>query len=379
MLNRKKELLEGLADNTLTAAGLAELMQGIRAGDPEMAEAIGELLADGERTGLLTPEREQWLFDKVMSRAKQADKRVRWLPAYSWRVAAAVTLLLAGSGIYSSLQKQKKQHTLAMEQRRPAGNKAVLTLANGRQVELDSAGNQQLQEGSAQIQQQHGELKYASNGTAAEGAYNQLSTPRGGQFVLQLPDGSKVWLNAASSIRYPVAFGQERVVSITGEVYFDIRQDAAKPFIVNTSRSSIQVLGTAFNIMDYADETQQQTTLVSGAVKVMAGKEAVVLKPGKMAVVKESGISVTNVDTGSVAGWRTGEINVQGQDMAAVLRQISRLYNVDIIVQGKLPPDKLGYITDKHTPLATMLELLHEHGLQTKIDGSAIIVTSKQP
>lgn len=379
MLNRKKELLEGLADNTLTAAGLTELMQGIRAGDPEMAEAIGELLADGERTGLLTPEREQWLFDKVMSRAKQADKRVRWLPAYSWRVAAAVTLLLAGSGIYFSLQKQKKQHTLAMEQRRPAGNKAVLTLANGRQVELDSAGNQQLQEGSAQIQQQHGELKYASNGTAAEGAYNQLSTPRGGQFVLQLPDGSKVWLNAASSIRYPVAFGQERVVSITGEVYFDIRQDAAKPFIVNTSRSSIQVLGTAFNIMDYADETQQQTTLVSGAVKVMAGKEAVVLKPGKMAVVKESGISVTNVDTGSVAGWRTGEINVQGQDMAAVLRQISRLYNVDIIVQGKLPPDKLGYITDKHTPLATMLELLHEHGLQTKIDGSAIIVTSKQP
>lgn len=379
MLNRKKELLEGLADNTLTAAGLTELMQGIRAGDPEMAEAIGELLADGERTGLLTPEREQWLFDKVMSRAKQADKRVRWLPAYSWRVAAAVTLLLAGSGIYFSLQKQKKQHTLAMEQRRPAGNKAVLTLANGRQVELDSAGNQQLQEGSAQIQQQHGELKYASNGTAAEGAYNQLSTPRGGQFVLQLPDGSKVWLNAASSIRYPVAFGQERVVSITGEVYFDIRQDAAKPFIVNTSRSSIQVLGTAFNIMDYADETQQQTTLVSGAVKVTAGKEAVVLKPGKMAVVKESGISVTNVDTGSVAGWRTGEINVQGQDMAAVLRQISRLYNVDIIVQGKLPPDKLGYITDKHTPLATMLELLHEHGLQTKIDGSAIIVTSKQP
>ena len=379
MLNRKKELLEGLADNTLTAAGLAELMQGIRAGDPEMAEAIGELLADGERTGLLTPEREQWLFDKVMSRAKQADKRVRWLPAYSWRVAAAVTLLLAGSGIYSSLQKQKKQHTLAMEQRRPAGNKAVLTLANGRQVELDSAGNQQLQEGSAQIQQQHGELKYASNGTAAEGAYNQLSTPRGGQFVLQLPDGSKVWLNAASSIRYPVAFGQERVVSITGEVYFDIRQDAAKPFIVNTSRSSIQVLGTAFNIMDYADERQQQTTLVSGAVKVMAGKEAVVLKPGKMAVVKESGISVASVDTSSVAGWRTGEINVQGQDMGAVLRQISRLYNVDIIVQGKLPPDKLGYITDKHTPLATMLELLHEHGLQTKIDGSAIIVTSKQP
>lgn len=379
MLNRKKELLEGLADNTLTAAGLAELMQGIRAGDPEMAEAIGELLADGERTGLLTPEREQWLFDKVMSRAKQADKRVRWLPAYSWRVAAAVTLLLAGSGIYFSLQKQKKQHTLAMEQRRPAGNKAVLTLANGRQVELDSAGNQQLQEGSAQIQQQHGELKYASNGTAAEGAYNQLSTPRGGQFVLQLPDGSKVWLNAASSIRYPVAFGQERVVSITGEVYFDIRQDAAKPFIVNTSRSSIQVLGTAFNIMDYADERQQQTTLVSGAVKVTAGKEAVVLKPGKMAVVKESGISVASVDTSSVAGWRTGEINVQGQDMAAVLRQISRLYNVDIIVQGKLPPDKLGYITDKHTPLATMLELLHEHGLQTKIDGSAIIVTSKQP
>ncbi|MBV7532556.1 FecR family protein [Chitinophaga sp. sic0106] len=378
MLERKKKLLEGLADNTLTSAELAELMQGIRAGDPDFAQAIEELLQDSTNTGLLAPEREQWLFDKVMSRAHQEEKPVRRIPARIWRVAAAVTLLLGTTGVYVSLKKQQQQHTLAMEQRRPAANKAVLTLADGRQVELDSIGHQQLQQGNANIQQQNGQLKYESAATTATITYNQLSTPRGGQFVLLLPDGSKVWLNAASSIKFPVAFARERVVSITGEAYFEIRQDAAKPFIVNTSRSSIQVLGTAFNIMDYAEEGQQQTTLVSGAVKVTAGTEAVVLKPGKMAVVKENSLSVTDADTSSIMGWRTGEINVQGQEIAAVLRQISRLYNVDIEVRGTLPKDKLGYITDKNTPLSTMLDLLHEHGLQTKINGSAIIVTTRQ-
>ncbi|MBV8251588.1 MAG: FecR domain-containing protein [Chitinophaga sp.] len=376
-MNRKKELLEGLVNNTLTTSDLHELLAYIRQGDQGMQALIYEWMDNPAHTGLLTPEREQHIFDRVMQQAKEVEVPVGNVRKMRiWRNAAAAAMLALTVGATFVYLKQKQQtHQLAdMAHRKPAANKAILTLAGGKQVELDSAGHQILQQGNATIQQRNGELAYANNTPNGEITYNELTTPRGGQFVLVLPDGSRVWLNAASSIRFPTSFTKDRTVHVTGEAYFDIKPDASKPFIVQTTRSVVQVLGTAFNIMDYADE-QQQTTLVNGAVKVLVGGEAVLLQPGTMARLQSGKLTVTNADVTMNTAWRNGQLYFAGQDAYAVLRQISRWYDVDIKLKGRLPETRLGGLMDKNVPLSAILEFLQENGITAKLDGSTIIVT----
>ncbi|RAJ82217.1 uncharacterized protein DUF4974 [Chitinophaga dinghuensis] len=376
-MNRKKELLEGLVNNTLTTSELHELLAFIRQGDTGMQELIHEWMDNPAHTGLLTPEREQHLFERVMEQARNAEKPVGKIRKMRiWRTAAAAAILaVVVGGTYVYLQQKQPTHQLAeMANRKPAANKAILTLANGQQVELDSAGNQILKQGNATIQQRNGELEYANSTASGEVTYNELTTPRGGQFVLVLPDGSRVWLNAASSVCFPTSFVKERTVSVTGEAYFEIKQDASRPFIVHTTRSDVQVLGTAFNIMDYAEE-QQQTTLVNGAVKVLAGGNAVLLQPGTMARLQSGKLTVTNADVNMNTAWKNGQLYFTGQDAYAVLRQISRWYDVDIQLKGRLPDTRLGGLMDKNVPLSAILEFLNENGITAKLDGSTIIVT----
>ncbi len=376
-MNRKKELLEGLVNNTLTTSELHEFLAYIRQGDTGMQELIYEWMDHPAHTGMLTPEREQHLFERVMEQARSAEQPVSNIRKMRiWRTAAAAVILaIAVRGAYVYLQqKQQTQQLAEVGNRKPAANKAILTLANGQQVELDSTGNQILKQGNATIQQRNGELAYANSATSGEITYNELTTPRGGQFVLVLPDGSRVWLNAASSVRFPTSFVKERTVSVSGEAYFEIKQDASRPFIVQTTRSVVQVLGTAFNIMDYAEE-QQQTTLVNGAVKVLAGEDAVLLQPATMARLQSGKLTVTRADVNMNTAWRNGQLYFAGQDAYAVLRQISRWYDVDIKLKGRLPDTRLGGLMDKNVPLSAILEFLQENGISAKLDGSTIIVT----
>ncbi|MBS1563368.1 MAG: FecR domain-containing protein, partial [Bacteroidetes bacterium] len=208
-----------------------------------------------------------------------------------WAAAAVFILLLAGAGLYR-YSRQTPQPVIASVPQKdiaPGGNRALLTLADGSTITLDSAAIGKLaeQSGSTITKTADGQLEYnvAATGSGQSSiGFNTLATPRGGQFRLTLPDGTKVWLNAASSIKYPAVFsGNERQVAITGEVYFEVAHDRAKPFKVTKGELSIAVLGTNFNINAYDDEKDIRVTLLEGSVLVSAApvSAALHLRPGQ--------------------------------------------------------------------------------------------------
>ncbi|HEV2482402.1 MAG TPA: FecR domain-containing protein [Puia sp.] len=308
-------------------------------------------------------------------------------------VAAAILIPLVLGGAYLwSLRKPAAGDAPVVSQRQrykndvqPGGDKAVLTLANGSVLVLDSsAGGLLTRQGNVRVvKTNHGQLSYMPAGPAAGGddavrsLYNTISTPRGGQFEVVLPDGSKVWLNAASSLRFPTAFtGSERRVELTGEGYFDIAKDASRPFKVGVGASEVEVLGTEFNIMAYTDEGSMNTTLVSGAVKLKSGGHALQLKPGEQAEVKTDG-SVDldrTVDVDVVTAWKYGRFEFNG-NIKGIMRQIARWYDVDVKYKGNVSDIALGGAISRTDSVSQILKIFEMTGsIHFIIDGKTITV-----
>ncbi|WP_290710621.1 FecR family protein, partial [Flavihumibacter sp. CACIAM 22H1] len=262
----------------------------------------------------------------------------------------------------------------------PGSEKAILTLSDGSQLVLDDSANGVLAtQGSAQIvKNEEGEISYAGikNEKSAE-LFNSMQTPRGGHYRLVLPDGTKVWLNASSSIRYPVAFNQqERRVEISGEVYFEVAHDKAHPFIVNTGSSSVHVLGTSFNINSYADEPWQTTTLVEGSIRMEKNNQFSLLRPGQQARIKpNSSIDILEVqDIEEVTAWKNGVFLFNSRDVQSIMRQISRWYDVEIVYQGSFSKETFSGIVSKSSSIEQVLKILEASGVHFKLDGKKLIV-----
>ena len=260
-----------------------------------------------------------------------------------WWVAAAVVLLLAGAlYIFSGKEEQPlADKKLPSKDGKPIYTAPTLTLADGSVIVLDSgnAGNI-AQQGNAKLVQLNGSLSYQQQGTTNEILYNTISTPKGGMYQLVLSDGSKVWLNAMSSLRYPVSFGAgERRVEVNGEAYFEISKDAARPFIVQKNDLSIAVLGTGFNVNTYDDEEQPKITLAEGSVKVEKLKQSVILEPGQQVIVfRDSFQRVNQVNLQQVVAWKHDRFSFYNIDTKAMMRELSRWYDIEVIYQGT-PPD----------------------------------------
>lgn len=319
------------------------------------------------------------------------ESTIHRLRLWSKVAAAACVILIAGSVSYYLVHRSVTSETVKnriVEDIAPGGNKATLTLGNGRTIILDSVHNGQIVgQGSGRITKiNNGLLTYranaASSPNAANVSYNTLSVPRGGQYQLVLPDGTKVWLNAASSIRFPTAFtGGERKVSITGEVYMEVAEDVLHPFIVSTRNADITVLGTSFNIMAYPDESSVQTTLLEGSVKVvpLSGKgvrSGVRLEPGQQAIVAnaDGNIGVKTVNAGDVAAWIHGLLSLNDCSVQEFMDQLSRWYNVDVEYTGKIPDKKFGGMINRNAELSNVLAALDAAGIHTKLEGKKIIV-----
>jgi ferric-dicitrate binding protein FerR (iron transport regulator) len=224
-----------------------------------------------------------------------------------------------------------------------------------------------------------GQLAYDVSGVKpADILYNTLATPRGGQYQLILPDGSKVWLNAASSIRYPTAFaGKERRVMITGEAYFEIKQDAAMPFIVSHNDIDVKVLGTSFDVNTYDDEPVVRTTLVEGAVQVKKGTGAVVLEPGQQARVTEAGVvSLWNdVDVEETVAWKNGRFSCKNMALEDIMREVARWYDVDVMYKDKIT-DRYTLGVARNVPVSSLLRYLEmSEGVHFSVEGKKIIVS----
>jgi transmembrane sensor len=328
--------------------------------------------------------------------------RVRKMITYS-SVAAAILVLLTAGLYWMLLKDGAKKNRVAKALVHidsanilPGANKAVLTLADGSKVVLDNAANGMLaQQNNVQVvKSKDGELKYQSlnsNGQTAI-AYNMLSTPRGGQYMIVLPDGSRVWLNAASSIKYPTVFtGNERKVEITGEVYFEVaplrlRSGHKMPFIVNVpGGSQVEVLGTHFNINAYTDEEAVRTTLLEGSVKVVNGQkprgkgqkgEEVILKPGQQAITSaNSPLTIHHSpDLEQVVAWKNGLFQFNNVTIETVMRQVARWYDVQVVYERDVSQDLFRGKIYRNAAISQLLTILELGGAHFKIEGKKIIV-----
>ncbi|MBO9727491.1 MAG: FecR domain-containing protein [Chitinophaga sp.] len=304
---------------------------------------------------------------------------VRTTQRWKWVAAASIAVVLAtGAALFYQWHKPAVPVVLAAKAAdvNPGVNKAVLTLADGSVVTLDSAGNQVIQQGSTKVEQKNGALQYAAGGDKNAIGYNTLKVPRGGQFTVVLPDGTQVWLNSASSLRYPTAFnGDSRTVEMQGQGYFEVKKNARLPFIVKVNNMEVQVLGTGFDIMAYEDEEEQRTTLVSGAVKVKQGSVEKYLKPGQQAAIDNTtGVMlVRSTDVQEVVAWKTGFFEFDNANINVILRQLARWY--DIEVDTKTADNRLfGGRISRNLPLSEMLALLGSSGAKFKLEGRKLTV-----
>lgn len=308
--------------------------------------------------------------------------RVHFLRKWGW---AAAVIIAAGVGIYffNTSQKPQQQQQVTAKDIAPGKNGAILTLADGSTIVLDSMANGVIaQQGNAEIRLEDGSILYdVQKADNVSAAYNTMSTPKGRQYQLILPDGTKVWLNAASSLTYPTAFtGKERQVRVTGEAYFEVAKNKGKPFLVDVAgRSTVEVLGTHFNINAYNDEQVIKTTLLEGKVKVSGTSEQapVVLKPGEQAVdAPHAPLAIDrSPNLKQVIAWKNGLFAFDEADLGTVMRQLARWYDVEVKYEGVIPKGLFSGEIDQSLTLSQVLKGLAKTRIDFRIEpGNKIII-----
>lgn len=313
---------------------------------------------------------------------------------FRYVAAACILLFVTTVGAYLWTANRQQPVVLDKEQKAkqndlyPGGQKAMLTLADGNTIVLDYENNGTLtRQGNASVVKlAHGQLSYKSEtNLAAPTVFNTLSTPKGGQYQLTLPEGTRVWLNASSSITFPTVFaGHERPVSITGEVYFEVAKDPARPFKVSVGDMKVEVLGTHFNINAYPDESTMKTTLLEGSVRVSRSLETAILKPGQQSqlaikaatVQQQQSIQViNNTDLEQVIAWKNGYFQFHETDLRTVMRQLARWYDVEVVYEGNVPNDNFDGELPMDANALQVLRALEKTQVHFRIEGKKIIVT----
>jgi ferric-dicitrate binding protein FerR (iron transport regulator) len=308
-------------------------------------------------------------------REENGEGRVRKMRTWWW-AAAAVLLLVTGSSVWLVFRQPATKEIAMVKDVTPGRTGAILTLANGDIIELDSLKNGVIatQQGTSLILQ-NGTLSYNAK-DAADVSYNTIRTPKARQFQVVLPDGSEVWLNAGSSLKYPTAFIKGRVVEISGEAYFEVTKNAAMPFKVKMNeQAAVEVLGTKFNVNAYSDEKSIDATLLEGSVRVNAGAQKVILRPGQQAQLNGTLTVNDHVNTDQVIAWKTGIFNFDGLGIEAVMRQLSRWYDIEVIYEQGIPSTKFYGEIGRNLNLSQVLEGLKLSGVHFRIEnGQRLIV-----
>lgn len=328
------------------------------------------------------------VFQQVVKKQEQMHSlpvKKRWF-IWSRMAVAASVLLVVGLGVYFFLFNKGKQPQEAVQASSPNDigapktNRAMITLANGQRIYLDSAANGSLTvQGTVKlVKLEDGKVAYEATGaSSAEVSYNTLFNPRGSRIIdITLADGSRVWLNAGSSVTYPVAFaGNERKVFIEGEAYFEVAHDVSKPFIVSKGETAVKVLGTRFNVNAYDDEADIRITLLQGSVQVTDHQHAAAIKPGEQAIVKTGKIDVAgSVDLEQVMSWKEGYFRMKGTDLASLMRQVARWYDVQVAYKKSLPEARFGGLINREVNLSDVLKALEQYGIYSAFDNGKIVV-----
>ena len=381
------ELIEKYQSGTASSKELGQLNKWYRSFDDSEVEITGE-----DNNGQQISERIKLRLLETIQEVKQTKRSKRW------HISTAAAIFIAVSiGIFLFLpSKPAKQESVKIvvppvlnNDVAPGGNKALLTLDDNSTIILDSASNGIIStQGNIKVEKlDNGLLAYKINGRIIaeedETFYNTITTPRGGQYQITLSDGTKVWLNAASSIRFPVVFtGKERRVIVTGETYFEVAHNDAMPFKIKVVSSEVEVMGTHFNINAYDDEAAIKTTLLEGKVKVYVPSEgafvqAKFLLPRQQSRVSKNGTIniLNNADTEEAVAWKNGKFQYKSADLKSILRQVSRWYDVDVEYKGDVDLHFTGQLP-RSDNVSKLFEKLKLTGVVNfKIEGKKVIVS----
>jgi len=402
--NRFQYLVQQYLNDKCTAEELAEFWQQINQLEDETViqtelEAYWQRSADGNKMPAAGWEQVlQQAYSKAGPHVQEPVVIPLWRKAVFRWAAAAVVVLSMGVAAYWVLNNNKTVSTpkavvttTLQDVPAPQNNRATITLSNGQTVYLDSAGNGVLASEANVKVVKLADGKIIYKGSAGKNVYNLLRNPKGSKVIdMTLSDGSRVWLNAGSSINYPVTFaGKERHVIVQGEVYFEVAHNKAMPFIVTSGAMDVEVLGTHFNVNAYRDEPAVRVTLLEGSVKVrefaminghLKRANETLLKPGEQAVLAADHSPLTidhSANLQQVMAWKNGLFSFTGADLATVMRQLSRWYNVDVKYEGQIPARKFSGEITRDLTLSQLMNGLQSLGIKFNIQGRTMIVQQK--
>ncbi|SMD01250.1 FecR family protein [Pedobacter nyackensis] len=323
------------------------------------------------------------VFNAIVAHPQPVAKRGKFWASIA--IAAAVVVAVFGVGLFYydlNLKPQPTEHLANKNEITPGIQAATLTLANGKKIRLDDTANGLLakEAGVMITKSANGQLIYEIKDADGDTSkINTLSTAKGETYQLRLPDGSLVWLNAASSLTYPVNLNErgKRSVKLDGEGYFEITKDKAHPFVVESKRQQIEVLGTHFNVSSYSDEPVVRTSLLEGSIQIN-GKT--VLKPGEQSSVDPTGnIAVKEVNVNKSVAWKNGKFAFEDENIEGVMRKLARWYNVEIIYQGDFYQRTFTGTISRHDDISRILDkIAYTQAVRFKIDGRRIYVSRNE-
>ena len=325
------------------------------------------------------------LFDQIQQTTTHAPEgKHKKLSVWIQIAAVAAVLTIIFSGIYFFNNQSAKLPAVAKvapQDVQPGEYGATLTMANGKKINLGNASKGEISRESGIVisKTEDGRLAYASDGNVSDpDALNTLSTARGETYQVRLPDGSLVYLNAASSITYSAALMQngKRLVKLNGEAYFEVAKDKLHPFIVETNKQTVEVLGTHFNISSYADDETEKTTLLEGSVKVSATGNTKILKPGQQAKLYGGKIQVSETDTDLAVAWKNNEFVVESEHLENIMKMVERWYNVEVVYLGEKTNQRFSGKVSRFDKLSKVLEIVEYTGeAHFKVKGRTVYVS----
>ena len=381
-----KELMEQFISGEITPEGKTMLLEMLD--NPQYSEELNSILRDNfdsvEIPSVSSEVTEKFIEElKGKMNSSSKTEKTAVIKLFNWKkIAVAASILIAvGIGTFVVFQKGDEAPVVAVSKqvndKAPGKTGAILTLADGSKIVLDSLGNGLVaNQNNTTVSKKNGGLVYKS-GNNSELVYNTMTTPRARQYNLELSDGTKVWLNASSSLTFPTSFASnERKVILTGEAYFEVAKDKKRPFRVSVNQMQVNVLGTHFNINAYDDEATINTTLLEGSVLLSEKSQKVLLKPGQQAQKQKKGTIVVNnkVNIDKVMGWKNGVFYFENADLQTVLREISRWYDVDVVFEKGIPVRTFEGEIQRNLKLSQVLKILEKNKVHFKIDGNVLRV-----
>jgi transmembrane sensor len=369
---RTAYLIAGFLKQTLSEEEKDELDEWILASDENMI--LFEKMTDEKNLAQANLWFKEMDVEDGLRKTKIKIENRKPVRLWPYAIAAAIVLLII-AGIYF-FQRNRNENPSIVETQDilPGSSLATLTLDNGKIIELKNNGSDTAINDHLKILRKEGQLVYTPSSTN-EIIYHTLNVPRKGQYKLVLPDGSKVWLNSESSIRYPVSFtDKERKVYVTGETFFDVAKDKDKPFRVVSGDITIEALGTQFNVNAYNNEPFFSTTLAGGSVMITKGSQENILKPGQQARLKDKEFEIAEVNIDSAVAWKNNQFKFINTPIDAIMRQLERWYDADVEYQDK-PALHLNLTIDRDVPVSKLLHIFEQTDqVKFKVKGKKIIV-----